>query len=46
MLAVENKSNLSLKEFCTEILTSRPEISDHMDKNSIIKIRNILVVFL
>ena len=31
MLAFENKSNLSLKEFCTEILTLRPEISDHMD---------------
>lgn len=32
MLAVENKTNLSLKEFCTEVLMSRPEISDHMDK--------------
>ena len=32
MLAVENKTNLTLKEFCTELLSSRPEVSDHMDK--------------
>ena len=32
MLAVENKSDKSLKDFCIDILKTRPEISDHMDK--------------
>ena len=30
MLAVENKQDTSLKEFCKEILNTRPEITDHM----------------
>ena len=30
MLAVENKQDTSLKEFCKEILNTRPEIRDHM----------------
>ena len=45
MLAVENKSNLSLKEFCKNILKSRPEISDHMDQNLLFQKKDYLSGF-
>ena len=32
MLAVDLNNKASLKEFCSEILTSKPEVSDHMLK--------------
>ena len=33
MLAVDKKSSYSLKEFCSNILLSWPDIYEHMDKN-------------
>ena len=45
MLAVEKKNNLSLKEFCKNILKSRPEISDHMDQNLLFQKKDYLSGF-
>ena len=45
MLGVENKSNLPLKTFCTNILKSRPEVSDHMDKKLSYQKKNYLSGF-
>ncbi len=45
MLGVDHKENLSVKNHCTEILNSRPEISDHMEPKLNFQKKNYLSGF-
>tara|TARA_A100001234_G_C12564578_1_gene358927 strand:- start:426 stop:935 length:510 start_codon:yes stop_codon:yes gene_type:complete len=45
MLGVDHKENLSVKNHCTEILNSRPEISDHMEPKLTFQKKNYLSGF-